>query len=181
MTEVKIQKTLEELVQFSHSVMSISLQPRGVQHARLPCPSPTPRACSNSCPSSQWCHPTISSSVIPFSSCLQSFPAEAEAPILWPPDAKKWLIGKVYLTWKEIKFSLEHLVSTLMHEELESCLHSYNCYNKFAGTHWLPITQIMHFLAFLEVKSSNSVLWSLRQGAWLIYLVQKFLPGKISN
>ena len=49
--------------------------PHGLQHARLPCPSPTPRACSNSCPSSWWCHPTISSSVAPFSSCLQSFPA----------------------------------------------------------------------------------------------------------
>ena len=52
-----------------------SLRPHGLQHARLPCPSPTPRACSNSCPSSWWCHPTISSSVVPFSSCLQSFPA----------------------------------------------------------------------------------------------------------
>ena len=62
-------------VQFSHSAISDSLQPHGLQHARLPCPSPTPRACSNSCPSSQWCHPTISSSVIPFSSCLQSSPA----------------------------------------------------------------------------------------------------------
>ena len=47
----------------------------GLKHARFPCPSPTPGSCSNSCPSSQWCHPTISSSVIPFSSCLQSFPA----------------------------------------------------------------------------------------------------------
>ena len=62
-------------VQFSHSVMSNSLQPHGLQHTRLPCPSPTPGACSNSCPSSQWCHPTISSSVVPFSSHLQSFPA----------------------------------------------------------------------------------------------------------
>ena len=58
-------------VQFSHLVMSGSLQLHGLQHARLPCPSPTPRACSNSCPSSWWCHPTISSSVIPFSSHLQ--------------------------------------------------------------------------------------------------------------
>ena len=62
-------------VQFSRSVMFDSLWPHGLQHARLPCPSPTPGACSNSCPSSQWCHPTISSSVIPFSSCLQSCPA----------------------------------------------------------------------------------------------------------
>ena len=63
------------LVQFSCSVMSDSLRPHGLQHARLPCPSPTAEACSNSCPSNWWCHPTISSSVIPFSSCLQSFPA----------------------------------------------------------------------------------------------------------
>ena len=55
--------------------MSDSLWPHGLQHARLPCPSPTPGACSNLCPSNQWCHPTILSSVIPFSSCLQSCPA----------------------------------------------------------------------------------------------------------
>ena len=55
--------------------MSDSLRPHGLQHARLPCPSPTPRVYSNSCPLSQWCYPTISSSVIPFFSCLQSFPA----------------------------------------------------------------------------------------------------------
>ena len=60
---------------FSCSVVSDSLQPHGLQHARLPCPSPTPGICSNSCPLSRWCHPTISSSVLPFSSCLQPFPA----------------------------------------------------------------------------------------------------------
>ena len=60
---------------FSRSVVSDSLQPHGLQHARLPRPSPAPRACSNSCPLSRWCHPTISSSVVPFSSCPQSFPA----------------------------------------------------------------------------------------------------------
>ena len=62
-------------VQFSRSVMSDSLWPHGLQHARPPCPTPTPGVYSNSCPFSQWCHPTISSSVVPFSSCLQSFPA----------------------------------------------------------------------------------------------------------
>ena len=62
-------------VQFSCSVMSNSLRPHALQHIRLPYPSPTPRACSNSGPLSQWCHPTISSSVIPFSSRLQSLPA----------------------------------------------------------------------------------------------------------
>ena len=63
------------LLLFSHLVMSNSLWPHGLQHFRFPCPSQSPRACSNSCPLSQWCHPTISSSVISFSSCLQSFPA----------------------------------------------------------------------------------------------------------
>ena len=68
-------------VQFSHSVVSDSLQPHRLQHTRPPCPSPTPGACSNSCPLSQWCHPTISSSVIPFSSHLQSFPASGSFPM----------------------------------------------------------------------------------------------------
>ena len=62
-------------VQFSHSVVSASLRPHGLQHARPPCPSPTPRVYSNSCPLRWWSHPAISSSVVPFSSCLQSFPA----------------------------------------------------------------------------------------------------------
>ena len=62
-------------VQFSISVMSNSLWPHGLQHARLPCPPPTPEACSNPCPLRKWCHPTISSSVVPFSSCLQFFTA----------------------------------------------------------------------------------------------------------
>ena len=62
-------------VEFSHSVVSDSLRPHESQHTRSPCPSPTPRVHSNPCPLNQWCHPTISSSVIPFSSCPQSFPA----------------------------------------------------------------------------------------------------------
>ena len=77
------------LLLFSHS-SSDSLWPHGLQHARLLCPSPFPRAFSSSCLLSQWCHPTISSSVIPFSSCLQSFPAsgsfliESALHIRWP-------------------------------------------------------------------------------------------------
>ena len=71
----------ENSVQFSFSVMSDSLQPHGLQHAGLPCPSPTPGVHSNSHPLSLWCHPTISSSVIPFSSCLQSFPASGPSPM----------------------------------------------------------------------------------------------------
>ena len=64
-----------KFILFNLSVMSNSLRPHGLQHARLPCPSLYPRACSNSCPLSRWCHSTISSSVVPFFSCPQSFPA----------------------------------------------------------------------------------------------------------
>ena len=68
-------------VYFSCSFVSDSLQPHGLQHARFPCPSPTPEASSNSCPVSQWCHPIISSSVFPSSCCLQSFPESESFPI----------------------------------------------------------------------------------------------------
>ena len=67
--------------QLSHSVMWDSSRPHELQHARPPCPSPTPRVYSNSCPLHWWCHPVISSSVIPFSSCLQSFPASGSFPM----------------------------------------------------------------------------------------------------
>ena len=70
-----LETTMNNSVRFSHSVVSDSLQSRGLQRARLPCPSPTPRACSNSCRLGWWCHLTISSPVVPLSSCLQSFPA----------------------------------------------------------------------------------------------------------
>ena len=68
-------------VQFSCSVVSDSLWPHKPQHARPPCPSPTPGVYPNSCPLSQWCHPAISSSVVPFSSCLQSFPTSGSFPM----------------------------------------------------------------------------------------------------
>ena len=79
----KVRKTTRPFssVQFSRSVMSDSLRPHELQHARPPCPSPTPRVHPNPCPSSQWFHPTISSSVVPFSSCLQSFPASESFPV----------------------------------------------------------------------------------------------------
>ena len=68
-------------VQFSHSIVSDSLWPHELQHARPPCPSPTPGVHPNSCPLSRWCHPDISSSVIPFSSCPQSLPASESFPM----------------------------------------------------------------------------------------------------
>ena len=73
-TECSGENALLRVVQFSHSVVSNSLRPHELQHTRPPCPSPTPRAYPNSCPLSRWCHPTILSSVVPFSSCPQSFP-----------------------------------------------------------------------------------------------------------
>ena len=69
------------LLLFNHLVVSDSLRHHGLQHARLPYPSPSPEVCSSSCPLRWWCHPTISSSVIPLSSCLQSFPASGSFPI----------------------------------------------------------------------------------------------------
>ena len=75
-------------VQFSCSDMSDSLRLHGLQHARLPCPLPTPGVYSNSCPLSRWCHPTISSSVVPFFSCLQSFPASGSFLIFLGKETK---------------------------------------------------------------------------------------------
>ena len=84
-------QTFSNLLLLSHSFMSDSLQPHELQHVRLPCPSLSPGVCTNSCPLSQWYHPTISSSVVvPFSSCLQSFPASggnSSAGIPSPPLA----------------------------------------------------------------------------------------------
>ena len=94
-------------VQFSCSVVSDSLRPHGLQHTRPPCPSPIPRAYSNSCPSSRWCHPTISSSIVPFSSCLQFCPVsgvfsnESVLRIRWP---KYWSFSS---NQQRLTFSLQ--------------------------------------------------------------------------
>ena len=81
---LRTKSTLSPFSQFSSVAQScLTLQPHGLQHTRPPCPSPTPRAYSNSCPLSRWCHPTISSSVVPFSSCLQSFPASGSFLMSW--------------------------------------------------------------------------------------------------
>ena len=108
-------------VQFSHSVMPNSLQPHGLQHARLPCPWPMPRACSNSCPSVGWCHPTVSSSVIPFSSCLHLCPATGSFPMsqfftsgVQSIHIIKMLVLRYWLSaegghWYQLHFAAEHL------------------------------------------------------------------------
>ena len=86
-------------VQFSCSVMSDSLQPPGLQHPSLPCPSPTLRAYSNSCPLSRWCHPAISSSVVPFSSHLQSFPTSGSFQWVSPEYSLEGLMLKLKLQY----------------------------------------------------------------------------------
>ena len=78
---VGIEELRSHFLLFSCSVVSNSLRPHGLQHAKLPCPSPAPWACSNSWPLCRWCHPTISYSVIPFSSCLRSFPGSGYFPM----------------------------------------------------------------------------------------------------
>ena len=116
-------------VQFSCSVMSNSLQPQRLQHARPPYPSPTPRVYSNSCPSSQWCNPTISSSVIPFSSCLQSFPASGSFQISIYALTNPWLarlslflfVLWVIKVWKKPVFC----VSPIKVEALDRWTHSF--------------------------------------------------------
>ena len=93
---------MKDQVHFSHWVLSDSLWLHGLQLRRLPCPSPAPEACSNSSPSSRWCHPTVSSFVIPFSSCLESFP---EFPIL--PSLLQW-ISYLHQVAKVLEFQLQH-------------------------------------------------------------------------
>ena len=96
---------------FSCSIVSDCLQPHGLQHTRLPCPSPFPGACSNSCPLSQWCHPTVSSSIIPFS-CLQSFPALGSFFFNWRLITLQYFSGFCHtLTW------ISHGYTCVLHPE----------------------------------------------------------------
>ena len=97
-THLNISSRKFSSVQFSCSVVSDSLRPHGLQHARLPCPSPTPRAYSNSCPLSWLCHPAISSSVVPFSSCLQS--SQHQGLFHW--------ISSSHQVAKGLEFQLQH-------------------------------------------------------------------------
>ena len=110
-------------VQFSCSVVSDSLRPHKSQHARPPCPSPTPRVYSNSCPSSRWCHPVISSSLVPFSSCPQFLPASGSFPSCWsfsfsisPSNEHPGLIS----------FRMDWLDLLAVHGTLKSLLQNHN-------------------------------------------------------
>ena len=103
-------------VQFSHSVVSDSLRPHESQHARPPCPSPTPRVHSDSRPSSQWCHPAISSSVVLFSSCPQSLPASESFPMsqlfAWGGQSTGVSLVSIYYYILAIFFLSSKLLST---------------------------------------------------------------------
>ena len=99
------------MVQFSHSVVSDSLQPHGMQHFRPPCPSPTPGIYPNSCPLSRWCHPTISCSVVTFSSCFQYFPALGSFPVSSSHQVAKVLEFEV-LNSKVLKFQYSKVFNT---------------------------------------------------------------------
>ena len=154
--------------------MSKSLWPQGLQHARLPCPSPTTGAYSNSCPSSRWCHPTVSSSVFPFSSCFQSFPAlgsflnswlvtsggqsigvPASASVL-PMNIQDWfplgLIGLISLQSKRLSSLLQHhnsKASILQHSAffMVQLSHPYITTGKtIALTRWIFVGKVMSLL-----------------------------------
>ena len=116
-------------VQFSHSVVSNSLWPHESQHARPPCSPPTPRVHSNSCPSTQWCHPAISSSVVPFSSCPQSLPASGSFPMsqLHIGWSKYWSFSfsvclSIEYSWL-ISFRMDWLDLLAVRGTLKSLLH----------------------------------------------------------
>ena len=113
---------------FNRSVMSDSLQPYGLQHARLPCPSRSSRVCSKSCPLSQWCHPTSSSSVAPFSSYPQSFPASFSTQI-----------GS-YITYHSVLCFFFHLIIYFGHISISSCVDFPYCFEGLSVLlHWFPI------------------------------------------
>ena len=127
--------------------MTTSLQAHGLQHCRLPCPSPSPRVCSNLCPSS-WCHPTISSSDIPFSSCLQSFPASGSVPMSqfrWP---KYWSFSFSISTSNEysglISFRMDWLDLLAVQGTLKSLLQHHSSKASILRRSAFFIVQLSH-------------------------------------
>ena len=149
-------------VQFSHSVMSDSLWPHEPQHTRPPCPSPTPRVYSKSRPLNRWCHPTISSSGIPFSSCVQSFPASGSFQMSWL-FASGWALmnGTSIL----IKETSEGFLTLLPHEDrVKSCQSAaQKMVTTRAPPHWhsdleLPVSITVRnkFLLFLNISACVS-------------------------
>ena len=113
-------------VRFSRSVVSDSMPPHELQHARPPCPSPTPGVHSNSCPSSQWCHPAISSSVVPFSSCPQTLPASESFPMSQLYSAiKKNTFESVLMRWMKLEPIIQSEVSQKEKHQYSILTHIY--------------------------------------------------------
>ena len=138
------------IIQFSHSVMSDSLRPHELQHTRPSCPSPSPGVHANSHPSSQWCHPAISSSVIPFSSCPQSLPAsvfsnESTLRMRWP---KYWSFSFSIIPSKEhpglISFRMDWLDLLAVQETLKSLLQHYSSKASILWRSAFSIVQLSH-------------------------------------
>ena len=160
------------LVQFSHSVMSGSLQPHGLQHTRPPCLSPTPGVYPNSCPLSRWCHPTISSSVIPFSSHLQSFSIrvfsnESALHIRWP---KYWNFSFNISTCNErpglISFRMDWLDLLVVQGTLKSLLQ-----------HHSSKASILQCSAFVTVQLSHPYMTAGKT----ITLTRRTFVGKVMS
>ena len=166
------------------------LQPHGLQHAELPCPSITPRACSNSCPSSWWCHPTISSSVIPFSSCLQSFPASESFPVSslhqvakvlelqlhhqsfqWIFRRVQWMISMISNIQWMISFRVDWFELLALQGALKSLLQHYSskCFTcailliPYKNTATIPILQLRKPRFRKESDSSTVTQWIITQ------------------
>ena len=149
-------------VQFSRSVVSNSLQPHESQHARSPCPSPTPEFYWNSCPSSWWCHPAISSSVVPFSSCPQSFPAsessnESTLHMRWP---KYWSFSFNISPSNEhlglISFRMDRLDLPAVQGTLKSLLQNHS-----------SKASILWCSAFFTTQLSHPYMTTAKTIAWL--------------
>ena len=143
-------------VQFSRSVVSDSLQPHGLQHTRPPCPSPTPGVCSNSCPSSWWCYPTISFSVIPFSSCISI--SQCQGLFQWVSSSHQVAMALVswMLSYKPI-FSLFSFVfiKRLFSSSLSAIKVVLSAYLRlliFLPAIWIPACSFSHDVLCIEVK-----------------------------
>ena len=164
---------VQSVSKFNHSVVSNSLRPQGLQHARPPCPSPTPGIYSNSCPLSQWWHPTLSSSVIPFSSRLQSFPAsgsvsnESDLPIRWP---KCWSFSFSINPSNEysglISFKIDWFDLLVVHGTLKSLLQHHSSKASILPLYCPTLTSIHHYR-----KNHSWLYWPLSATWCLCFLI----------
>ena len=167
--------------------MSNSLQPYGLQHARVPCPSPTHRACSNSCPWSQWCHPTISSSVIPFSSCLQFFSSirvfsnESILRIRWPkywsfsfsisPSNEYSGLISFRINWLDLLAVQGTLKSLLQHPSSKSSILQYSAFFMVQLSHtYMATGKTIALTAQTFVSKVMSLLFNMRSSLAIAYL-----------